>query len=127
MAKDHEPITVLYKEPYEPPRKITISNTLEQLQRMVNGNIEVIPAVIFSGTPRYLVMICDEEAKLKQPKPSPNLLLRSLIKRPDIVRGPVVICAAEGEELDGLTEDEIQIAETSLRKIEIIKGVNNDD
>ena len=125
MAKDHEPITVLYKEPYEPPREITISNTLEQLQRMVNGNIEVITAVIYCGTSRCLIAICDEEAKLKQPKPSPNLLLRSLIKRPDIVRGPVVICAAENEEFDSLTEDELQIAETWLRMVEIVKGGAN--
>ena len=127
MALDHEPMTVLYKEPYEPPRVITISNTLEQLQRMVNGNIEVITAVTYLGSLRYIIAICDEEAKLKQPKPFPNLLLKSLFKRPDIVRGPVVICAAAGEEFDGLTEDEMQIAKSWLRIVEIVKGVGNDD
>lgn len=120
MEKDT--ITVLYKEPYREPREITIPNTLENFQQTVRGYIQVIPAVTFTGTKggRRLVLICDEEAKLKEPKPLANLFLG---EPPlwDIVYGPVVVCAAEEEWFDGLTEDELQIAEAWLRMVEIVK------
>ena len=118
-------ITVLYKEPYEPPREITIPNELEQFQKMVNGSIQIFPAVIFAGKDRHIVVICDEEAKLRDKKPDPNLFLGKP-SHYDIVRGPVVVCAADDENLDGLTEDESEIAEAYLRMVEIIKVGKNE-
>lgn len=124
---NYEPITVLYKEPYKDAEVVTIPNALEHFQRMVGGYIQVLTIANWYGAARQVVMICDEEAKLKQPKPEPNLLLRSLIRRPDIVRGAIVICAATDEDFAGLTEDEVQVAKTWLKMVQITKGGCNDD
>ncbi len=117
-------ITVLHKEPYEPPREITIPNELDMFQMFVNGPIQIIPAVTFTGKDRHIVVVCDEEAKLKERKPAPNLFLGKP-PRWDIVRGPVVVCAADDEDLDSLNEDEIMIAEAWLRMVEIVNGGAN--
>ena len=113
-------IKVLYKEPYEPPREVTIPNDLGTFQRLVDGPIQAFPAVTFGGQYRRIVAICNEEAKLLELPPPANLFLGKP-PRYDIVRGPVVVCAADDEDLDGLTEDEIGIAEAWLRMVEIVK------
>lgn len=116
----NDTIKVLYKEPYEPPREVTIPNDLGTFQKLVDGPIQVFPAVTFTGKDRRIVVVCDEEAKLHDMMPAANLFLGKP-PRYDIVRGPVVVCAADDEELDGLTEDEIGIAEAWLRMVEIVK------
>ena len=116
----NDTIKVLCKKPYTIPREVTIPNELEMFQKLVDGPIQVFPAVTFTGQARRIVVICDEEAKLRETPPAPNLFLGKP-PRFDIVRGPVVVCAADDEELDGLTEDELQIAEGWLRMVEIVK------
>ena len=119
----NDTIKVLYKEPYTIPREVTIPNELEMFQKLVDGPIQAFPAVTFTGQARRIVVICDEEAKLRETPPAPNLFLGEP-PRFDIVRGPVVVlvCVAEEEWFDGLTEDELQIAEAWLRMVEIVKG-----
>ena len=81
---------------------IEIENTLEDLQKNVGGHIEVVRP--FDND---IVVICDEEGKLKQ-----RPLTRALIRNNavvDVLVGDLIVCAARpgSEELDGLTDDEI--------------------
>lgn len=52
-------IKVLLKKPGEFPALMTIENTLESLQKAVGGYIETVSLT------RDLVIICDEEGRLK--------------------------------------------------------------
>lgn len=79
-------IKVLIKRPGEPPRSVWINDTLENLQRTVGGYIEIVTLQ------RGLVVICDEEGRLKG-KPH-NCTVRGV----EFV-GDIVIAGQEGEEL----------------------------
>ena len=79
-------IKVLIKRPGEPPRSVWISDTLENLQRTVGGYIEIVTLQ------RGLVVICDEEGRLKG-KPY-NCTVRGVS-----FVGDIVIAGQEGEEL----------------------------
>lgn len=52
-------INVLIKDPGKKPRHVNISNTLENLQKTVDGYIETVTLC------SDLVVICDEEGRLK--------------------------------------------------------------
>ena len=52
-------ISVLVKDPGKTPRRVNISNTLENLQKTVGGNIEAVTLA------SDLVILCDEEGLLK--------------------------------------------------------------
>lgn len=60
---------VILKEPTKEPKVIEIENELEALQAAVDGYIEVLP---MPGT--RILMICDEEGKLKDKEPNFALL-----------------------------------------------------
>lgn len=79
-------IKVLIKRPGEPPRSVWISDTLENLQRTVGGYIEIVTLQ------RGLVVICDEEGRLKG-KPH-NCTVRGVS-----FVGDIVIAGQDGEEL----------------------------
>lgn len=56
-------IRALIKEPGKPPRHVHISDSLENLQRIVGGYIETVTVA------EDLVIICDEEGRLKGKEP----------------------------------------------------------
>ena len=62
-----------------------ISNNLEALQRFVGGYIEVVPVT------ENIVMICNEEGKLRNMEPNFRWLT-------DVIVGPVIFCGVKGEE-----------------------------
>lgn len=62
-----------------------ISNNLEALQRYVDGYIEVVPVT------ENIVMICNEEGKLRNMEPNFGWLC-------DVIVGPVIFCGVKGEE-----------------------------
>lgn len=62
-----------------------ISNSLENLQRFVNGYIEAVPVS------ENIVMICNEEGKLRGMDPNFKWL-------GDVIVGPVIFCGVSGEE-----------------------------
>lgn len=62
-----------------------ISNNLENLQKFVGGYIEAVPVT------RNIVMICNEEGKLKGLEPNFGWL-------GDVIVGPVIFCGVKGEE-----------------------------
>ena len=82
-------IIVYTKQPGCMYRKKTIPNTLDALQAEVGGFIE---PVTIHGTIKDIVVICDDEGRLKGYEPNCR------IAGVDFV-GPIVVCGAEGEEL----------------------------
>lgn len=85
-------IGVLIKEPGRTPRHVNISDTLENLQKTVGGYIETVTLC------SVLVVICDEEGRLKGKPHCCN------IGGVDFV-GTIVICGVEGEEFADLPID----------------------
>lgn len=85
-------IKVLIKRPGELPRSVWISDTLENLQRTVGGCIETVTLQ------RGLVVICDEEGRLKG-KPH-NCTVGGV----EFV-GDIIVAGVEGEELADYPSD----------------------
>lgn len=73
-------IKVLLVEPDKLPRKITISNTLKDKQKCVNGRIEYF----YMEDYKDVVFICNEESKLNGMKPNRDM-------KYDIIFGPFLI------------------------------------
>ena len=92
-----EKIKVIIKRPDEKAGHMTwISNTLENLQKTVDGYIE---AITFG---QGLVMICNEEGKI--------LGLERNFKKGfgpfhDVIVGTVIICGADGDEFSDVPID----------------------
>ena len=82
-------IGVLIKEPGRNPRHVNISNTLENLQKTVGGYIET---VTFCSD---LVVICDEEGRLKGKEFCCEIVGVSFV-------GTVILCGVDGEEFADL-------------------------
>lgn len=94
-------IKVIVKRPDEKIGHVTyISNTLENLQKIVGGKIEVVHTGI-SG----LILVCDEEGKLKEYQK--NFLMGGRMF-PDLVVGTVVLC---GESEDDFADVPINLAQ----------------
>lgn len=77
-------ISVFIKEPFKAPRHVNISPSLENLQKTVGGNIEVV------RLSADMVMLCDEEGKLKNTKYNFKLF-------GDHIFGPVIFAGISGE------------------------------
>ena len=86
---------VVIKKPGLPPEVVEIKNDLKELQTIVGGYIEIV------GFNPGLLLICDEEGKLKGKKP--NIKYGDS----DYIAGTLIITAAQGEDLRGLTEPEV--------------------
>jgi hypothetical protein len=108
---------VLYKLPGEYPQVKEIENDLEALQALVGGYIETLDVVSMLGTDRRLVMICDEETKLKEPRPETNLMITPA----NYVLGPVVLVAAEEDYFDSLTIHETEMGRGWLNMVAVKK------
>ena len=89
---------VIIKRPDEQYGHVTnISTSLQNLQKTVGGYIEIVTIL---DNPK-VVMICNEEGKLYDlPK---NFRLG--INFPDIIRGTVIICGADGDDLADIPID----------------------
>lgn len=96
-------IKVLIKRPGEPPRSVWISDTLENLQRTVGGYIEIVTLQ------RGLVVICDEEGRLKG-KPH-NCTVEGVDRVGGIIVtgvefvGDIIVAGVEGEKLADYPSD----------------------
>lgn len=97
-------IRVLYKEVGKPPEERVIDNTLEALQELVRGYIEVVH---FGD----LLMIVNEDGKFLEMEPH-------IAFPADVVVGNVVILGEDGEEFRGLTQAEIIRAKKMLEEQE---------
>lgn len=97
-------ISVLIKEPGKDAYRTEIDNTLESLQREVGGYIEAV--TIADG----LVLICDEEGKLKN-KPA-NFAFCG-----EVFVGTVLLVGTDGEDFASLpecTEELIELISTQF-------------
>lgn len=77
---------------------IEIKNELEPMQKFVGGYIEVVPM------PNGLVIVCDEEGRLKNYPHSVDITVNN--QTASFV-GNVFVCGTDGEEFRGLSDDEI--------------------
>ena len=82
-------ISVLIKEPGRVPRHVTISDTLENLQKTVGGFIETVTLA------KDLVVICDEEGRLKGKEHCCNICGVDFV-------GTVILCGVNGDEFADL-------------------------
>ena len=82
-------IKAIIKRPDEAYGHVTwISNTLENLQRIVGGHIEVVQLT------KHLVIICNEDGKIQNL--GDNFWIGSGIK--DMMVGAVIVCGVNGED-----------------------------
>lgn len=86
-----ESIRVIVKEPGKPAEVREIQNTLEKLQELVGGYIQVVRFDYES------VLICDEEGKLKGYEM--NFPLWN-----DVIVGTAVIAGVDGDDLTDVPE-----------------------
>ena len=82
-------IKVIIKDPGEPiGREVWVVNSLKKLQQIVGGYIEIV--TLANGSDR-IVVVCDEEGKLKDKLP--NFRIETM-ERIDIIVGTAIICGA---------------------------------
>lgn len=90
---------VLVVKPCKEPEVVEITNSLEEMQRIVGGYIETFPT--FQND--EAIIICNEEGK------NMNLPLNRAIysdgELVDIIAGDFIICSDKGFEFAGLPED----------------------
>lgn len=83
-------IKAIIKRPDEEVGHMTnISPSLENLQKTVGGYIETVPIT------EKLMLLCDEEGKLKNREP--NIWIGQ-----ELIVGAVIICGVNGEEFDDI-------------------------
>ena len=95
-------INILLKRPNKRAKKVTIENTLEEMQKLVEGPIEVL---------RYkdALLVCNEEGKLKDLEP--NLIIGN-----DLIVGSFFIVGDDYKNADfiSLTEKQFKIFKQEL-------------
>lgn len=99
MKKDSEIICVI-KDPGERPIVASIPNTLEALQKAVDGHIEAV--TIASD----LALICNEEGLIRWRPYNLTICERTFV-------GPIVAVGVDGKEFVSLTPNQIQ----SIRRL----------
>lgn len=102
IADTQRKIKVVAQNPGEISRIVTIPNTLEALQELVGGHIEVHH--IGNG----LLLVMDEDGRLK------GLLENVRCVQCGTIVGPVFITADQDEDFRSLTTEEIQTARAWL-------------
>ena len=90
-------IEVLYKEPNKNPERRKIANTLEEMQNVVGGYIEIVG---YKGA----LLICNEEGKLRGLEPNISL-------GDDIICGSFFIAGDDYEKADFISLTESQFEE----------------
>ena len=98
---------------------VEIENTLEALQNVVKGWIEVVPLmesnwydVSFKDDPQCaLTIVCNEEGKFQRLNPTIALGTYGTHGQPipyDVVMGDALIMATSGEDFASLTDEQIE-------------------
>ena len=106
-------IKVLMKRPDSGWYVTNVSNTLKNLQNLVDGYIETVTFAI--DTPENkLVIICNEEGKLKR------LPYNCTIFGEDFV-GTILIAGVDGEEFVDLTDDQVKTLKPMLDNLRVMR------
>lgn len=112
---EYDDLTVLLIQVNELPRVISIKNTLKEMQRLVDGYIE-----IFSPFDDNTCIVCNEDGKIL------SFLANRLIKKDkevlDTIYGDFFIVGSDEEEFKSLTEEQIKsysklFDETSIEEV----------
>lgn len=105
---------VLIIEPHKHPRRADIPHTLEEMQRIVGGDIQ---AIYPFDDP--VAIVCDEESKIK------GYELNRCIPNVDIIAGTFFICGINMEDFTDLPDDLAEKYEKMFREPEVfIRAVN---
>lgn len=88
---------VLYIEPGKYPKEITIPDTLKALQECVKGDI----AICYPWSTDRACVVCNDAGKLNGMQPN-----RQYCKH-DFLSGPFLVCGFRGENLIGLTDEQL--------------------
>lgn len=103
-----ETMAVVVIEPKKPARKEIIENSLEAMQKVVGGYIEVIPAERMVGgnllLNRNLLLVLNEEGKLEGLEP--NFPTKDGW---DYIFGTVFVCKKQEDEMVGLSDEEVNL------------------
>ena len=104
---------VLMKEPGKDPHVMVIPNDLRTIQQLIDGYIE--PHRLTDG----LVMIIDEEGKLKNKQP--NFFVAAL---DDIIVGNAIFCGENevGDDFDSIQDGDLTILQTFFSLPPSIRG-----
>ena len=111
-------ITVVHKHPGKEPKLVVVDNELHALQTLVDGYIE-IGAYISKGLGDALVIVCDEEGKLKGKVP--NVLVDHFTWMDNLV-GPVFGAKISEEDFVDLTDEEAEYLMYWLSKYEVARA-----
>lgn len=87
-----ELISVIIKEPNKDPERKVIKNTLEAMQSIVEGNIEIVPLA------SEVLIVCNEESLIHHLPYNCTLDHHSIY-------GTFFLCGFEGENLCSLPEE----------------------
>ncbi len=105
---------VLIIEPHKRPRHADISHTLEEMQRIVGGEIQAI--YLFDDP---VAVVCDDEGKIK------GYELNRYISGVDIIVGPFFICGLGMDDFTDLPDNMAEKYEKMFHEPEVfIRAVN---
>lgn len=96
-------IRVLVAEPGSPPQIKEISGKLREYQDLVGGYIQTLHMPDIDG----VMLICDEEGKLKDLEPNFELY-NNQGRVVDVVVGTVVFVGDDEDDFSSLTDDQVQ-------------------
>lgn len=97
---------VVTKKPNEKPLLVEIENELSELQRIVGGHIQIVQLA-----PK-IVIICDDEGKLKGYEPNLECGL-------DILVGTVIFAGVNGDDLTSLNDEQLEIVANFCSAFEV--------
>ena len=107
---------IIFKAPGRVPEVRDIDGSLKTLQELVGGNIE--PITLHNG----MVILCDEEGKLRGKEP--NIWLERI---KDTLVGNVVFLGAEGEEFTDFPEEHLDAVLAILPLIAVKEAKHGQD
>lgn len=81
---------------------IEIADTLEEMQRLVEGHIEVYP-VCFEHS---IILVCNEEGKLVD-LPATALVVADKRLSPEVICGNFFVCRVSGENMVSIKDEDI--------------------
>ena len=102
-----EKIKIIYKEVGKKAKELEVKNDLNELQKLVEGYIQVVPY-------KDVLLVCNEEGKIRGLKPNINLGY-------DIIVGNCFIVGEKGEEFASVEENRINQFIDELNEKEIIE------
>jgi hypothetical protein len=97
---------VVTKKPNKKALLVEIENKLSELQRIVGGHIEIVQLT------QKIVVICDDEGKLKGYEPNLKYGLDTLV-------GTVIFAGVEGEEIKSLNDEQLVLVANFCEAFEV--------